>query len=238
MDRRSFLIAGSTLVAAACEIQADNVPAPARAAMPSSACVPTIRLTPGPYGLPTSPARADIREDRPGVPLHLRMRVVDDYFCRPMKGAKVEIWQSDASGLYSGVENIQFDMRTMDPLKEVVDLRGKEFLRGHQISNDEGYVDFSTIFPGWYTGRLPHIHVRTFIDDVAWMTHDTQLFFPADVENQVFQSDTYKARGPNTVALARDLVLRGDQRALKALTVTLKKATEGYEGDMTLAVTL
>jgi protocatechuate 3,4-dioxygenase beta subunit len=129
-------------------------------------------------------------------------------------------------------------MRTMDPLKEVVDLRGKEFLRGHQISDADGYVEFSTIFPGWYTGRLPHIHVRTFINDVAWMTHDTQLFFPADVENQVFQSDAYKARGANTVALDRDLVLRGDHHALKALTVPLKKAMEGFEGDMTLAVTL
>ena len=147
MDRRSFLIAGSTLVAAACEIQADNVPAPARAAMPSSACAPTIRLTPGPYGLPTSILRADIREDRPGVPLRLRMRVVDDYFCRPAAGAKVEIWQSDAGGLYSGVQNAAFDMRTMEMLKEVVDLRGKEFLRGHQITDADGYVQFSTIFP-------------------------------------------------------------------------------------------
>ncbi len=164
--------------------------------------------------------------------------MVDDYLCRPAAGAKVEIWQSDATGLYSGVENVQFDMRTMDPVEKVVDLRGKEFLRGHQISDADGYVEFSTIFPGWYTGRLPHIHVRTFIEDIAWMTHDTQLFFPAGVEDQVFQSNAYKARGPNTVALDRDLVLRGDQTALKALTVPLKKTTEGYEGDMTLAVTL
>jgi hypothetical protein len=64
------------------------------------------------------------------------------------------------------------------------------------------------------------------------------LFFPADVEDKVFQSEAYKDRGPNTVALDRDLVLRGDQQALRALTVPLKKSAEGYEGDMTLAVTL
>ena len=66
-----------------------------------------------------------------GVPLRLRMRVLNDYFCRPGAGAKVEIWQSDAGGLYSGVENVPFDMRTMEMLpQQIVDLRGKEFLRG------------------------------------------------------------------------------------------------------------
>lgn len=241
MNRRKFLIAGGgAAFAAACETQPNQVPTPLGAIMPSNACRPTIMLTPGPYGLPTSEMRSDITEGKVGVPMTLRMQVVDAYTCVPQANAKVELWQSDANGIYSGFENIAFDIKTLKPsLENAVDTRGKTFLRGHQRSDAHGHVTFKTIFPGWYQGRLPHLHVRSFSETPAGLsTHDTQLFFPADVENKVYQMDPYKGRGPNTIGLDRDLVLRGDSYALKRLTVPLRWNGSVLEGDMTLAAFL
>ena len=59
------------------------------------------------------------------------------------------------------------------------------------------------------------------------MTHDTQLFFPGDVEDQVFQSEPYKSRGPNTVALDRDLVLRGDRDRCRRLPSRSRRRPTG-----------
>lgn len=241
MDRRKFLVAGGgAIFAAACETQPIQVATPAGALMPSNACKPTIITTPGPYVLPNSQLRANITEGRAGVPMMLRMQVVDLYTCTPRPGAKVELWHSDADGIYSGFENIIFDIKSLKPsLEGAVDTRGATFLRGHQVSDARGYVTFSTIFPGWYGGRLPHVHVRTFDETPAGVrTHDTQLFFPAEVQNQVYLTDAYKARGPNTIGLDRDLVLRGDKHALKELTVPLRWNGNALEGDMALAAFL
>lgn len=209
----------------------------AKRAMPSPDCRPTIRLTRGPYLVPNSPLRSDIREDRAGVPLKLKFSIVDHYFCQPLAGARIDVWHSDASGLYSGVENIQFDFESMRLTDRSIDMRGKSFLRGHQVSDGDGRVEFQTIFPGWYLGRLPHLHVMATVGDIDWLTFDTQLFFAQEIERTVYQSPAYATRGQNPVGLDRDLVLRGDDAALRALTVPLAQIGDGFEGEVVLAMT-
>lgn len=242
MHRRAFLAAGGgAIVAAACETQPVTRPVtlatPAGAVMPSNSCKPTLRTTEGPYVLPTSPLRSDVREGKPGVPLMLRFQVVDLYTCQPLRGVKVETWQSDASGVYSGVVNMEFDIRTLKPSTVgTPDTRGAEFLRGHQVSDADGYVVFSTIFPGWYSARLPHIHVRAFNETPrCTMTHSTQLFMPAAIQNRVYELEPYRTRGPNTIGLDRDLVLRGDDYLLRELTMPMKWNATALEADMKLA---
>src|SRR5262245_58805212 len=66
-------------------------------------CVPAPELTEGPYYLPNERVRRDITEGKPGTPLRLRLMVVSTSSCRPIKGAAVDIWHADASGVYSGV---------------------------------------------------------------------------------------------------------------------------------------
>ena len=204
--------------------------------MPSELCRPTIRQTLGPYLTPNSSNRSDIREERPGVPLHLTLNVVDDYFCKPIEGATVEIWHSDAGGLYSGVDNIEFDLTTMLDSGKSVDMRGKSFLRGHQTTGSDGRVHFTTIVPGWYTGRLAHIHLQTVIQGVAWTSHVTQLYLPQDIERSVYESDAYRSRGQNPIGVNRDLVVRGDHASVNQLTVPLEKHGDGYRGVYDLAV--
>jgi len=238
MLRRKFLggaaLTGSlvSLSSFALASKADNL------TMPSGLCRPTVRQTLGPYLTPNSPNRSDIREQCPGVPLHLTLNVVDDYLCKPIEGATIEIWHSDASGLYSGVDNIEFDLTTMRESGKSVDMRGKSFLRGHQTTGPDGRVHFTTIVPGWYTGRLAHIHLQTIIQGIAWTSHVTQLYLPQDIERSVYETDAYQARGQNPIGIHRDFVVRGDDASVNQLTVPLEKHSDGYRGVYDLAVTI
>ncbi len=234
MKRRQFLhglsgwaIAGA--VAPLNELRAERV-------MPSSACRPTLRQTPGPYPLTDSPDRSDVTGDREGVPLRLTLNVLSDYHCRPIEGARVDIWHSDADGLYSGVSNQQFDLETLEVTGDAIDTTGASFLRGHQMTDAAGRVEFTTIIPGWYPGRMAHIHVQTVIPGLEWTSHSTQLYLPSEVERGVFDSGPYRKRGQNPIGLDRDLVLRGDAAALDQLTLRLREDGVGYRGAYDLAI--
>ena len=115
-------------------------------------CVVSPEQTEGPYFVDEKLNRSDIRTDpadgsaRPGVPLRLVLNVysVANNSCTPLPGATVDIWHCDALGAYSDVR---------DNAGEFADMRGKKFLRGYQVTDASGKVEFQTIYPGWYPGR-------------------------------------------------------------------------------------
>ena len=80
--------------------------------------------------------RSDIREDRDGATLRLGVRVRDADECKPIENAVVDIWHCDAEGSYSARG------------------RGENYLRGVQVTNGEGIVEFTTVYPGWYRAAL------------------------------------------------------------------------------------
>jgi protocatechuate 3,4-dioxygenase beta subunit len=106
------------------------------------------------------PNRSDIRPDtsngslQEGVLLRLILQVydVDDTngdsisSCSPLKDARVDIWHSNSQGVYSGVQ----DAGTAE----------NDFQRGYQMTDTNGTVQFTTIYPGWYEGRAIHIHIK------------------------------------------------------------------------------
>jgi protocatechuate 3,4-dioxygenase beta subunit len=120
--------------------------------------------------------RSDITEGRPGRPLDLRVNVVDTDACEPLECAAVDIWHCDAGGAYSGVEGAQ----------------GETFCRGVQLTDASGLAEFRTVFPGWYTGRAVHIHVKVSAD--GGQTHTGQLFFDPEVLATVYAGEPYAAR--------------------------------------------
>jgi protocatechuate 3,4-dioxygenase beta subunit len=66
-------------------------------------------------------------------------------------------------------------------------------MRGTQFTAADGTVEFSTVYPGWYPGRTPHIHVKVFLDETTLLTG--QLFFPDDVSDAVYgKAAPYNAR--------------------------------------------
>lgn len=206
--------------------------------MPGESCLPTVRLTSGPYFTLDSMRRSDIREDRAGVPLKLSFTVLDDFHCTPIEGAIVDVWHSDADGLYSGVVNEIFNNTTLQLSGEKVDTRDRpSFLRGHQVSDSQGLVEFNTIYPGWYSGRLPHIHVRALFPGAPdWSAFMTQLFVPPAMDREVYAQEPYRSRGFYPMSLERDLVLRGDGETLSKLTLPIERIANGLHGQLVLAI--
>jgi len=164
------------------------------------ACVPsTPQVTEGPYWVDEKLFRSDIRTDpatgvaRPGVPLALTITIQTgtSSSCVPLVGALVDIWHCDAIGIYS-------DEPAYNPGggTGTVVTSGQKFLRGYQITDDSGQVQFSTIYPGWYNGRTIHIHVRvrTFSGSTVLGNFVTQLFFDEATNNTVMAQAPYSNR--------------------------------------------
>ena len=236
MDRRRFIFAASSLILSGVTSRVFGG-SKQELAYPSKACRAIRQITPGPFIKPESPLRSDIREGLPGVPIQLKFRIVDDIWCQPVEGAVVDVWQCDAIGRYSGVENLDFDYNSLRVTGVGLDMRSKSFLRGHQITGKNGVAEFTTLFPGWYLPRLPHLHIRVIQGDIGWTAASSQLFFPREIERAVFESEPYSARGPNPIDLDRDIVLKGDRQKLDALTVDLQPDSDGFAGTFEIAMT-
>ncbi len=105
------------------------------------------------------------------------------YTIQPLQGARVDIWSCNASGLYSDEES--------------QGTPGVDFLRGYQISSSHGVVEFLTNYPGWYSGRTLHVHVRVRTYDTSGTeTYNfaTQVFFDEAVTAKVYANAPYAAR--------------------------------------------
>ena len=141
-------------------------------------CPATPRQTEGPFYFDPDLVRRDIAEGRPGAPLRLRLQVVAAADCAPSRGARVDIWHCDADGVYSGYERERST--------------GETFLRGTQFADADGVAEFATIYPGWYGGRAPHVHVKAWLDGGRELT--SQIYFPDALSEQVYALAAYAER--------------------------------------------
>lgn len=187
------------------------------------ACVVSPELTEGPYFVDERLNRADIRSDpldgsvKAGVPLQLVLRVwqVRRDGCVALPGATVDIWQCDALGVYSDVSDPGFNTK------------GQKFLRGYQVTDENGAVAFTTIYPGWYQGRTVHIHfkVRSGSESGQHYEFTSQFFFDDALSDQVFVEQPYADKGQRTVRNEDDVIYRqsGGQ-----LTLVVTPTGAGY----------
>ena len=177
------------------------------AAEAATACVPTQAIEEGPYYLAATPTRSDVTEGQTGKALTLKFTVVDAQ-CKPIKGARVDIWYANAQGVYSGVANQGDDLGA-----------GKDsglFLRGTQYANSKGVVTFKGIYPGWYPARTIHIHEKIWVGGKEVLT--TQTYFTDAQNAAVMKLAPYNARGAQRVTNATDMVLsRGGINVKNAL---------------------
>ena len=201
----------------------------------AATCTPTTpTVTEGPYWVDEQLFRSDVRTDpstgalRAGVPLDLTIKVVNSAAaCAPLVGAYVDIWHCDAIGIYS-------DESTYNPGGGTgnVNTTGQRFLRGYQITDDQGQVLFETIYPGWYSGRTIHIHARIRTHDGSTVLTDfvTQIFFDEATNNLVMAQAPYNSRTSARDTLnATDMVYTGAQnRTLMLATLTPRTAGSGY----------
>jgi protocatechuate 3,4-dioxygenase beta subunit len=176
MDRKEFLKRGfsalgfavvTPLIMSACG-KTDNTD--------PTACVDSPSETAGPFPTksPTSFVIKDIKSDRTGVPLTVNITIQNvNKGCAALEGALVDIWHCDKDGNYS----------------EYGSLTAVHFLRGRQTSGSDGVAAFSSIFPGWYPGRAPHIHVHVF-NATGKSLLVTQIAFPTDICDTVYKTAT------------------------------------------------
>ena len=141
-------------------------------------------------GVERSDIRSSIDSDTTaqGVPLDITMTIIDmaggDV---PMEGAAVYLWQCDAAGQYSmyseGVEE-------------------ETYLRGVQIADAQGKVTFTSIFPGCYAGRWPHLHFEVFPDaesivDATSAILTSQIALPQTEADGVYELTEYAGSAEN-----------------------------------------
>jgi protocatechuate 3,4-dioxygenase beta subunit len=174
----------------------------------AATCTQTAELTEGPFYFDVDRIRSDIREDREGAILRLGVRVRDAAQCDPIQNAVVDIWHCDAEGSYS------------EP--------GETFLRGAQVTNNDGIVEFTTVYPSWYPGRTVHIHGKVHLDKTTVLT--TQFYFDDTVSAHVFVEDPYPGESNRDAFNTSDGLYRRD------LELTLSKESDGYLGLITLDV--
>lgn len=187
---------------------------------------PTETAGPFPTKSPSSLVTSNITSDRTGVGFTINIYVNNSNSgCAALTGAIVDIWHCDKDGYYSeyggtGMQSANFT--------------SVHFLRGRQVTNANGLVTFNSIFPGWYSGRAPHIHVHIYSASGTSLLV-TQIAFPTDVCNTVYTTATnLYTRGTQDTTNARDNVF-SDSLASQLATIT-GSVSAGYTLDHIITV--
>lgn len=240
MSRRRALTGFAAAGAAGYFVPAWNETVEAADTLTCVAATPTV--TEGPYWVDEKLFRSDIRTDpatgtaRAGIPLTLTITVqnLSSSGCTALVGAYVDIWHCDAKGIYS-------DEPTYNPGGGTgsVNTSGQKFLRGYQITDSNGQVTFTTIYPGWYSGRTIHIHfrVRTYSGSSVIGNFVSQIFFDDAVNNVVMAQSAYSRSTSRDTTNSNDMVYRVANNTRMLAPVTGSVA-EGYSSSFTAGVTL
>jgi protocatechuate 3,4-dioxygenase beta subunit len=195
----------------------------------AATCVMTPAKTEGPYFVDERLNRSDIRSDpatgdvQDGVKLTLKMSVFDAANdCAPVQGAQVDIWHANASGLYSD--------------ESANGTSGKKFLRGYQLTDADGAVTFTTIYPGWYSGRAVHIHfkVRIYNGSTETLEFTSQLFFTDAMNATVLANAPYSSRGNPDTTDSTDNIYGTDGASL--LLQPTSDGSGGYVADFSVGI--
>ena len=238
------------------------------------ACALAAEQEQGPYYIDESALRGSITEGKPGVPLQLRVQLVDAKRCEPLDDAAVDIWHCDALGVYSGFTSMNpdgppggmgpglfgrgpggprgpgadeqgpgFDPRGFRPPDgpgppRPRHLDASRFLRGVQVTDNRGRVEFATLYPGWYSGRAIHIHLKVHLGN--HVCHTGQLFFPEEITADVAKIEPYATRlKVHRTLQSEDGVFNGQHGAASMLNLArLEKGSNiaGFFATVTLAV--
>ncbi|MGQ0844247.1 MAG: dioxygenase family protein [Sporichthyaceae bacterium] len=159
-----------------------------------------------------------------GVELTVRMTVSRDGV--PLRGAAVYVWQCDREAKYS----------LYDP-----GVRGENYLRGVQVADTDGVVEFLSVFPGVYPGRWPHLHFDVYPDlrtarRSGGPIKTSQLALPEDACAEVYASPGYadSARNLSRISLETDGVFRDGHDA--QLATTSGSPRDGYVATLDVPV--
>ena len=162
-----------------------------------------------------------------GVPLTIKLQLLNaSGSCATLAGNAIYLWHCDRDGLYSLYSS---------------GVTGQNYLRGVQETDSAGNLAFTTIFPGCYAGRMPHVHFEVYPSvakaaSAANRIKTSQFTFPMATLNEVYAASGYTASVRNLaqISYATDNVF-ADGTSLQMATVT-GNATDGYVVTLSVAV--
>ena len=200
----------------------------------------------GPYFRNPKLIRRNISEGADGVPLVLRLRIVDAMTGLPVIGAVVDIWHCNARGSYSGWSRIDPDKEVDNgDIGAIARTDDDTYLRGGQFTDKNGVVRFTTIYPGFYAGRALHIHVAVrmvtgteYLEErnVAWVG---QLYFPEVVSRSVLNAKAYRGRASTALNNTQDSFfadMGGEASTLTVWPIGRDSHEDGFFGHLTIGI--
>ncbi len=171
----------------------------------NSTCVLTPQTTEGPYyHTEGHPLRSNIAENELGLLFMMNIGVIDVETCEPVPNILVDIWHANTTGYYAGHPTARPDLVNEQPASEgprrgllsayprTVD--EETWLRGAMPTDQGGVAEFTSIFPGYYTGRATHVHVKVHphweqLDNGTFTSsriiHTGQFFFDDQLNEQI-----------------------------------------------------
>ena len=194
----------------------------------TGSCTVTATETAGPFPTknPSAWVRKDIRSDRTGIPMTLNLTIFNkNTSCAALSGVLVDIWHCDKDGNYSeyggtGMQSTNFT--------------AVSFLRGRQTTDTSGLATYTSVFPGWYGGRAPHIHVQIF-NAAGRSLLVTQIAFSKAVCDTVYGTATnFYTKGLQDTTNERDNVF-SDGFSTELATIT-GNITSGFSLTHTIVV--
>ena len=200
----------------------------------------------GPYFRNPKLIRRNISEGMDGIPLVLRLTVVDARTGQPVTDALVDIWHCNARCAYSGWSKIDPDKEVdVDGIGSIPRTDDDTYLRGGQFTDKKGIVRFTTIYPGFYAGRALHIHVAIRITagnnylqerHVAWVG---QLYLPEVASRSVLNAREYSGRSASPLTNGEDFfyeTMGGEASTLNVHTLGRDSKEDGFFGQMTIGI--
>lgn len=171
--------------------------------------------------------RDEIHENKAGVPLTVKLKLVNvNDNLAPMSGY-VHIWHCDSDGLYSGYDN-----------NDNAGQSGKTYCRGLQHTDANGQATFATIYPGWSEERIPHINFQVFLTNPAnsaSLVAMSQMTFPTDISTDVYNSRLYsKGQNISAATVVGDHVF-SDDVTYHLATVT-GNVNDGYVAELEVGI--
>ncbi|MCJ8211987.1 intradiol ring-cleavage dioxygenase [Mucilaginibacter sp. RS28] len=191
----------------------------------SCSVVPTETEGPFPTHTPASYVRSDITDGRTGYKLTIKITINNsNNSCNALANALVDIWHCDSEGNYS-----EYGGTAM----QSTNYTSVHFLRGRQTTDSSGLVTFTSIFPGWYSGRATHIHVHVY-NSSGTSLKVTQIAFPEGSGSAVTAVNGYQKGLTGYTYNAQDNVF-SDGYSLELATVT-GNTTDGFNLSISLSV--
>lgn len=222
------LFAGTAGSLAAPAAVADEAAKPvAPAAQPQGICVLFPQALEGPFYFDPGFVREDITEGRPGAPVELVLDLIEYGTCQPLANVRVDVWHADAGGVYSGYAGQGDDGS--------VSAKGATYLRGTQTTDAKGRVTFKTVYPGWYPGRTPHIHIKALLDAKEMLTG--QVYFPDVLSQRIYhEREPYKTRPDADTTNAGDFIFKMGEREGGGMVLAIAETPELITASLVIAV--